>query len=115
MQQIQIVSAYHSDCPDVPVVVTVRELRRNATFNPIRDGIVQLARASIAQGERAVIEDQDEDDDLSAYQEYGSDDDEPPLHKAEHDKVILPGYDAIIPEFMLDRFIFGPQEFEQIG
>ena len=88
------------------VVVTARDLRRNALFElPLFD--YQDCRSPDYKVLTSKIR-------LSVNQEYGSDDDEPRVHEDEHDKVILPGDDAIVPEFMLDGFIFGPQEFEQI-
>ena len=51
---------------------------------------------------------------LSVNQEYGSDDDEPHLYEDGDDKVISPKDIAIVPEFVLDGYIFGPREFELI-
>ena len=101
------------------VIVTPRDLRRNAIFNPIRDAVVRLARDSIARQQRAIdIGDGDDNDDgLSDYQEYGSDDDQPHLHEDEHDEILHPDDNETVhsmPKLLLDGYIFGPREFELI-
>src|SRR5215471_15352399 len=97
------------------VVVTARNLRTNAVFNPIRDAVIGLAQKAIQQQLHSHQEDDADDDKcLSMVREYNSDDDTDSRDNSQDEEEINDERMArtFLPEFILDGYIFAPKEFD---
>ena len=112
--EIHPVSGFRSNSSNVLVTVAVCNLRKNAVFNRIRDGIITLAQQSIQRLSTHQEDDMNDDECLTIFQEQNSDDetdfqensqDEDEVNDERTTRIVL-------PEFLLDGYIFAQKKFE---
>src|SRR5438477_9523462 len=65
---------FHSNFSDALVTITARDLRKNVVFKAIRDAIIRLAQQAISRLHSHQEEDANDDQCLSTFREYNSDD-----------------------------------------
>jgi hypothetical protein len=99
---------------DVLVNIAARELSRNAVFNPIRDAVIGLAQRAIQRLHSHREGDANDDTCLSFVHEFNSDDETDPEGNSQYEEEANDEMTPriFVPQFVLDRYALGPEEFD---
>jgi hypothetical protein len=103
-----------SNFSDAVVIVTARDLGKNAVFKPIQDAIIRLAQQAISRLHNHQEGDANDDQCLSTFLEYNSDDETDSKDNSQDEKEVNDEQTARIfsPDIVLDGYIFAPREFD---